>query len=153
MNKKKIQMIIVKALTVACITNVVVGSSGNLIRANAFTQQRVESKVLKGEEREGLTLLDENYSETKIETDINFKTWWEGSVRPSTWQLRKWSGASATGTNTPYGRVIEYEQSVGGKYVEVTCNNSVGFFQPDSSISLPQINSMVSIPLPMKKSF
>ena len=136
MNKKKIQMIIVKALTVACITNVVVGSSGNLIRANAFTQQRVESKVLKGEEREGLTLLDENYSETKIETDINFKTWWEGSVRPSTWQLRKWSGASATGTNTPYGRVIEYEQSVGGKYVEVTCNNSVGFFQPDSYVNI-----------------
>lgn len=136
MNKKKIQMIIVKALTVACITNVVVSGSGNLIRANAFTQTRVESQVLKGDEGTSLVLLDENYSETKAETDANFKTWWEGSVRPSTWQLRKWGGAAATGSNTPYGRVIENEQSLGGKYVEVACNNSVGFFQPDSYVDI-----------------
>ncbi|MGL4106914.1 polysaccharide lyase 8 family protein [Clostridium sp. LP20] len=136
MNRKKIKMLIVRGLAIACITNVVIGGGSNIITAKAFAEQRIESEILRGEDRSSTALLNEDFSITKNETDNTWKTWWENSVRPSEWQLRKWGGASATGSNTPYGKVIEDSSKDGGKYVEVTANNTVGFFQPDSFIKI-----------------
>ncbi|MDU2491334.1 MAG: polysaccharide lyase 8 family protein [Clostridium celatum] len=142
MNKKKIQSIIIKALVATSITNVTVNSGVAIARA--YTQQEIESEELKEElvnnlnesEKTGILLLDEDFSTTITETNEVFKDWWENSLRPSTWQLRKWGGASATGSNTPYGRVVEDESMLGGKYVEVNCNNTVGFFQSDSYLDI-----------------
>lgn len=136
MNRKKIKMLIVRVLTIACITNVVIGGGRSFITASALTETGISSEVLRGEGRESNILLQENFSITKNETDNTWKTWWGNGVRPSDWQLRKWGGAAATGENTPYGKVIEDASKEGGKYVEVSCNNSVGFLQPDSFVKI-----------------
>lgn len=135
MNTKKIKILIARSLAIACITNVVIGGGGNTIIAKALTEQRIESEILK-EDKSSNILLNENFSTTKNETDNTYKNWWKNLVRPSDWQLRKWASASATGDNTPYGKVIDDSSKNGGKYVEVTPNNTVGFFQPDSFINI-----------------
>ncbi len=135
MNKKRIKILIVKSFVVVCIGNVIIGA-GNIVAAKATTQERIQSEVFRGENKENSILFQENFSTTKNEIDNTWKTWWENEIRPSDWQLRKWAGASSTGNNTPYGKVIEDYSKDGGKYVEVSFNNSVGFFQPDSFVKV-----------------
>lgn len=136
MNRKKIKVLITRGLAIACIASLTIGNGKEITIARALTENKISSEVLTGEGRVGTILLQEDFSTTKVENDSTYKNWWENEVRPSQWQLRKWNGATATGSNTPYGRVIEDSLKDGGKYVEVSCNNSVGFFQPDSFINI-----------------
>lgn len=44
-------------------------------------------------------LLKEEFNEVIKEQDNKYKTLWKNETRPLDWQLRKWTGAAATGNN------------------------------------------------------
>lgn len=132
MNRKRIKNIILTGVTLACVTNIL----GTVSTSYAFADNKSLGVIEEKNSKSSNVLLNETFYESFKESDNTYKTWWKDEIRPLNWQLRKWAGAQGTGNNTPYGEVIEDSAMIGGKYVKISCNNTVGFFQPDKYINI-----------------
>ncbi|MFR9240905.1 MAG: polysaccharide lyase 8 family protein [Clostridium baratii] len=144
MNRKRIKKIILTGVTLACVTNIF----GTVSTSYAFADNKSLGSIEEKTSKSSNVLLNENFDESFKESDNTYKTWWRDEIRPLNWQLRKWAGAQATVNNTPYGEVIEDSATTGGKYVKISCNNTVGFFQPDKYINInPNTDYNISIKL------
>ncbi|MBM7835488.1 hypothetical protein [Clostridium sardiniense] len=141
MNKKRIKKLILNCITAVCVTNTL----GLMNVSYAFADNKKSEVTSEEVSFKNSELLNESFDKVIKEENITYKTWWKDETRPLNWQLRKWAGAAATGENTPYGEVTNNAMT-GGKYVKVSCNNSVGFFQPDSYVNInPNTDYNVSI--------
>lgn len=142
MNRKRIKKLILNGITIVCVTNTL-----GLMNTNYAFADNKKSEVMREEiSLKNNQLLNEDFNKVIKEQDNTYKTWWKDETRPLNWQLRKWAGAEATGNNTPHGEVNNDNAMAGGKYVKVSCNNSVGFFQPDSYVNInPSTDYNISI--------
>lgn len=139
MNRKKLEKVIVKALSGIVVGNIVFTGAIQVNAVTLGTNEVIMEEILQENlgADSGINILqNEDFEVTILENDNTYKYWWENQMRPSKWQLRKWSGAVATGENKPYGRVIEESDYDSGKFVEVELNNSVGFLQPDDFMKI-----------------
>lgn len=133
MNRKKIKMLIVRALTVTCITSTLLGSITTIkASANEMYKTNLLGNIKNSEE----VLLDDTFSNTDVDSNADYAKWWENSIKPVNWVLRKWGTPPATVNNTPSGKVVSSESANGGKYVEIKSNNTVGFFQQDAAMNI-----------------
>ncbi|MGL4453196.1 MAG: polysaccharide lyase family 8 super-sandwich domain-containing protein [Sarcina sp.] len=131
MNRKKLNKLIVATLTTSIISSFVMPIKSNATELKKFVEV-VDEKIIVDEK----VLLNETFSSEMIETNSEFKQWWENETRPIGWQLRKWKGASATGENVPTGKIVKDESFLDSAYVDIQFNKSVGFFQPDQYINI-----------------
>ncbi|MGL4873293.1 MAG: polysaccharide lyase family 8 super-sandwich domain-containing protein [Clostridium sp.] len=145
MVRKKVNKFIIMALTTTIVSNLIMPTTSYGVEEKKNVNA-VEKSIEKGQK----VLLDESFSKEQVESEGEFKEWWENGIRPLGWQLRKWKGAAATEKNVPSGKVIKDESSNGGAYVDIKFNESVGFFQPDSYIDI-QANKDYSVDVRLKK--
>lgn len=144
MVRKKVNKFIIIALTATIVSNLIMPIESYGV------EEKKGTDIQKQEEESKKILLDESFSKEEVETNSEFKEWWEGNIRTSGWQLRKWMGASATGKNVPTGKVVKDETAKGGAHVDISFNKSVGFFQPDNYIDV-RANEQYNIDLRVKK--
>lgn len=131
MNRKFLKGLIVKATILAMTANIFLTDVNGFKTKVANAQVQVSENVTK---LENTTLIkNEDMSLVKKETNTPFNSWWQDSNRPDGWEIRQWSGAAATKNNTPAAKLVKDSKVEGGQYVEVAFNNTVGFFQMDSS--------------------
>ncbi|MBB6714488.1 polysaccharide lyase 8 family protein [Clostridium gasigenes] len=130
MNRKKLEKIIITALVGVFITN---ATAVNVVAFEQPNNQstKIENNIITKVQATENVLIDEKFNSIYTETDNSFKQFYENEIRTKGWQIRKWSGAIATATSIPYGRIVKDTNSNGGQYFEIECRNTVGFFQPD----------------------